>query len=68
MSYSVDFGISSSDVWLCSVEKCLEMCGLEAYADAIVGTLNVEYRKRTTIAVELVAKVCRPDNILSRAC
>ncbi|KAI0703005.1 pleiotropic drug resistance ABC transporter [Cytidiella melzeri] len=38
------------------VEKCLEMCGLEAYADAIVGTLNVEMRKRTTIAVELVAK------------
>ncbi|KAI0089451.1 pleiotropic drug resistance ABC transporter [Irpex rosettiformis] len=37
-------------------EKCLEMCGLEAYADAIVGTLNVEMRKRTTIAVELVAK------------
>jgi len=33
------------------------MCGLEAYADAIVGTLNVEYRKRTTIAVELAAKV-----------
>ena len=40
----------------CSVEKCLEMCGLERYADAIVGTLNVEYKKRTTIAVELVAK------------
>jgi ATP-binding cassette, subfamily G (WHITE), member 2, SNQ2 len=38
------------------VEKCLEMCGLTAYADAIVGTLNVEMRKRTTIAVELVAK------------
>ena len=32
------------------------MCGLEAYADAIVGTLGVEHRKRTTIAVELVAK------------
>ncbi|KAI0693726.1 pleiotropic drug resistance ABC transporter [Cytidiella melzeri] len=38
------------------VEKCLEMCGLTAHADAIVGTLNVEMRKRTTIAVELVAK------------
>ncbi|EAU89680.2 hba2 [Coprinopsis cinerea okayama7 len=38
------------------VEKCLKMCGLEEYADAIVGTLNVEYRKRTTIAVELAAK------------
>lgn len=43
---------------VCSVERCLEMCGLEAYADAVVGTLNVEFRKRTTIAVELVAKVC----------
>ncbi|KAI0342389.1 pleiotropic drug resistance ABC transporter [Trametopsis cervina] len=38
------------------VEKCLEMCGLASYADAVVGTLNVEMRKRTTIAVELVAK------------
>ena len=33
------------------------MCGLTAYGNAIVGTLNVEFRKRTTIAVELVAKV-----------
>lgn len=33
------------------------MCGLQEYADAVVGTLNVEYRKRTTIAVELAAKV-----------
>ena len=41
---------------LLSVEKCLAMCGLVAYADAIVGTLNVEHRKRTTIGVELVAK------------
>ena len=32
------------------------MCGLEAYADAVVGSLGVEHRKRTTIAVELVAK------------
>jgi len=38
------------------VEKCLEMCGLEAYGDATVGSLNVEHRKRTTIAVELAAK------------
>ncbi|EJD42304.1 pleiotropic drug resistance ABC transporter [Auricularia subglabra TFB-10046 SS5] len=37
-------------------EKCLKMCGLEEYADAIVGTLGVEHRKRTTIAVELAAK------------
>jgi hypothetical protein len=35
------------------------MCGLEAYADAIVGSLGVEHRQRTTIAVELAAKVGR---------
>lgn len=38
------------------VEKCLRMCGLEAYADASIGSLNVEFRKRTTIGVELAAK------------
>ncbi|OAX36457.1 pleiotropic drug resistance ABC transporter [Rhizopogon vinicolor AM-OR11-026] len=38
------------------VDKCLEMCGLEDYADAIVGSLGVEQRKRTTIGVELAAK------------
>lgn len=27
------------------------------YADAIVGSLGVEHRKRTTIGVEFVAKV-----------
>ena len=32
------------------------MCGLEAYGDAIVGSLGVEHRKRTTIGVELAAK------------
>ena len=32
------------------------MCGLEEYADAIVRTLSVEYRKRLTIVVELTAK------------
>ena len=37
-------------------EKCLLMCGLEKYAEAIVGTLGVEHRKRLTIAVELAAK------------
>ena len=37
-------------------EKCLLMCGLDKYADAIVGTLGVEHRKRLTIAVELAAK------------
>ncbi len=41
-----------------SVDQCLKMCGLEDYADAIVGSLGVEHRKRTTIAVELAAKVC----------
>ncbi|THU82570.1 hypothetical protein K435DRAFT_446226 [Dendrothele bispora CBS 962.96] len=38
------------------VDKCLEMCGLEAFKDATVGSLNVENRKRTTIGVELAAK------------
>ncbi|KAK7465001.1 ATP-binding cassette transporter snq2 [Stygiomarasmius scandens] len=38
------------------VDKCLEMCGLEAFRDATVGSLNVENRKRTTIGVELAAK------------
>lgn len=33
------------------------MCGLEDYADAIIGSLGVEHRKRTTIGVELAAKV-----------
>jgi ABC-type multidrug transport system ATPase subunit len=42
------------------VESCLKMCGLEAFADAIVGSLGVEHRKRTTIAVELAAKVMSP--------
>jgi len=40
-----------------SVETVLKMCGLEKFADAIVGSLNVELRKRTTIGVELAAKV-----------
>ncbi|KAE9393362.1 hypothetical protein BT96DRAFT_924054 [Gymnopus androsaceus JB14] len=38
------------------VDTCLKMCGLEHMADAVVGTLGVEHRKRTTIAVELAAK------------
>ena len=38
------------------VDRCLLMCGLEKYADAVVGTLGVEHRKRLTIAVELAAK------------
>ncbi|KAH9484099.1 Brefeldin A resistance protein [Psilocybe cubensis] len=38
------------------VEKCLTMCGLEEYAEATVGSLSIEHRKRTTIGVELAAK------------
>ena len=41
-----------------SVDTVLTMCGLEKYADAVVGSLGVEHRKRTTIGVELAAKVC----------
>jgi ATP-binding cassette subfamily G (WHITE) protein 2 (SNQ2) len=33
------------------------MCGLENYRDAVVGSLGVEMKKRTTIGVELAAKV-----------
>jgi len=33
------------------------MCGLDAFADAMVGSLGVEQKKRTTIGVELAAKV-----------
>ncbi|KAG1777247.1 hypothetical protein EV702DRAFT_954713, partial [Suillus placidus] len=38
-------------------QTCLVMCGLEDYADAVVGSLGVEHRKRTTIGVELAAKL-----------
>ncbi|KAF9461727.1 pleiotropic drug resistance ABC transporter [Collybia nuda] len=38
------------------VETCLKMCGLEAFGDAAIGSLGIEHRKRTTIAVELAAK------------
>ncbi|KAF9484261.1 pleiotropic drug resistance ABC transporter [Pholiota conissans] len=37
-------------------EKCLKICGLEPFADAMVGSLGVEQKKRTTIGVELAAK------------
>jgi len=33
------------------------MCGLDPFADAMVGSLGVEQKKRTTIGVELAAKV-----------
>jgi ATP-binding cassette subfamily G (WHITE) protein 2 (SNQ2) len=39
-----------------SAEKCLTMCGLNAFADAMLGSLGVEQRKRTTVGVELAAK------------
>ncbi|KAF9045205.1 P-loop containing nucleoside triphosphate hydrolase protein [Panaeolus papilionaceus] len=45
--------ISEKDAY---AEKCLKMCGLEHFADAMVGSLGVEQKKRTTIAVELAAK------------
>ncbi|KAH8110884.1 P-loop containing nucleoside triphosphate hydrolase protein [Phellopilus nigrolimitatus] len=38
------------------VESCLEMCGLEEYAEAVISSLDVEYRRRTTIGVELAAQ------------
>ena len=65
------------DTYSClSVEKCLRWCGLEAYAEASVGSISVELRKRTTIGVELAAKVSEwqrydaecSDNIFSRNC
>jgi len=33
------------------------MCGLENFAEALIGSLGIEHRKRTTIGVELAAKV-----------
>ena len=42
---------------LYSVKTVLKMCGLEGYANAMVGSLDAQLRKRTTIAVELAAKV-----------
>ena len=39
-----------------SVDSCLKMCGLEDLADAIIETLNIEYRRRTSIAIELAAQ------------
>ncbi|KAF8345691.1 pleiotropic drug resistance ABC transporter, partial [Amanita rubescens] len=37
-------------------KKCLKMCGLEEFADAMVYSLGTELRKRLTIGVELAAK------------
>jgi ABC-type Na+ transport system ATPase subunit NatA len=43
------------------VERVIEMLEMEDYAEAVIGTpgngLNVEQRKRTTIGIELVAKL-----------
>ena len=50
-----------------SAKKCLTMCGLDAFADAMVGSLGVEQRKRTTIGVELAAKVS-VVGLMSRSC
>ncbi|KAJ7852054.1 pleiotropic drug resistance ABC transporter [Mycena olivaceomarginata] len=44
------------------VETCLKMCGLESVADASVGSLGIEHRKRTTIGVELAAKGMLPTS------
>lgn len=57
-TYSFSLLVSTYAYYFCSVDICLKMCGLEAYADAAVGSLDIEHRKRTTIAVELAAKVC----------
>ncbi|KAL5483571.1 SNQ2_6 [Sanghuangporus weigelae] len=38
------------------VDSCLKMCGLEAYADAMVCTLNLENQRRTSIGIELAAQ------------
>jgi len=46
-----------------SVDKCLQMCGLWAQKDALIGSLGVEFRKRTTIGVELAAKVSQTSYI-----
>lgn len=45
---------------LAYVDKVIQLFGMQEYADAVVGVLgeglNVEQRKRLTIAVELIAK------------
>ena len=49
--------LNTADILINSADKCLKMCGLELFADAIVGSLGVEQKKLTTIGVELAAKV-----------
>ena len=45
-----------------SVDKCLHMCGLWTQRNALIGSLGVEFRKRTTIGVELAAKVLQTSH------
>ena len=64
VSVSEDSHHRHIDSYFFSAEKCLTICGLDAFADAMVGSLGVEQRKRTTIGVELAAKasvsfICR---------
>lgn len=44
------------------------MCGLSPFADAMVGSLGVEQKKRTTIGVELAAKVRSKPFNSEKAC
>ena len=57
MSNHLELSLSHFQRAVFSVDTVLKMCGLEKYDDAIVGSLGVEHRKRTTIGVELAAKV-----------
>ncbi|KAF5333784.1 hypothetical protein D9758_017181 [Tetrapyrgos nigripes] len=53
------YGLMLTHSYLLSINRVgtvLHMCGLENYEHAIVGSLVLEYSKRTTIAVELAAK------------
>ncbi|KAF8816092.1 hypothetical protein BYT27DRAFT_7248614 [Phlegmacium glaucopus] len=43
-------------------EKCLVMCGLEPFADAMVGSLGIEQRKRTTIGPSLLLFLDEPTS------
>ncbi|KAL0957046.1 hypothetical protein HGRIS_003145 [Hohenbuehelia grisea] len=38
------------------VDHCLDLCGLNDYSDALLGSLSLELRKRASIAIELAAK------------
>ncbi|XP_006455063.1 hypothetical protein AGABI2DRAFT_121012 [Agaricus bisporus var. bisporus H97] len=45
--------VSEKDAY---ADRVLDMCGLGPFADAAIGSLGVEQKKRTTIGVELAAK------------